>query len=444
MILYTYTADSDGAGNLGSSTSRLVTVVEPEPITITSLNIASSSGNNYANAGKTLTLTLVTDGTDLGNFTGTLLGRALVNDTNGGSAEFTATVVSGDDGNATFSIALTNSSDNRISITNADITDGSFITIDTIKPVIVLIDGTVSVLRGDAYLEPGTAISDSGNAAYAGLVSASSIDTTILGLQNITYTGTADAAGNVPDKKTRTITVLAKPLGLNSLTIISDNNVNTSFAKVGDVITVSLVVNGTIGNVTGVIANNSVTYAVNGNNASYTTTVDGNFVDTTSVFFSIAAYNEDNLTFTTFTNANLNGSNIAIDTTAPSITLNGANNTLVFTNSAYVDKNATASDASYATDDVQVSGAGNVNTATVDNYTISYTAPDDPAGNMGPTITRNVIVQDAPSINITNFTITSDNSNTSYAKAGDTLILTLNVNDSITNYTGKILKYCPR
>ena len=107
------------------------------------------------------------------------------------------------------------------------------------------------------------------------------------------------------------------------------------------------------------------------------------------------------LTFTTFTNANLNGSNIAIDTTAPSITLNGANNTIVFTNSAYVDKNATASDASYATDDVQVFGAGNVNTALVGNYTITYTAPDDPAGNTGPTITRNVIVQDVPPINIT-------------------------------------------
>ena len=439
VILYTYTADSDGAGNLGSSTSRIVTVVEPEPITITSLNIASSSGNNYANANKTITLTLVTDGTDLGNFTGILLGRELVNDTNGSSAEFTTTVVSGDDGNATFSIALTNSSGNRISITNADITDGSFVTIDTIKPVIVLTGGAVSILQGDAYQESGTAISDSGNASYTGSVSASSIDNTILGSQNITYTGTADAAGNVPDQKTRTITVLAKPLGLNSLTIESNNNVNTSFAKDGDAITVTLTTNGTIGNVTGVIANNSVTYPVNGNNASSTVTVDGNFVDTASVSFSITAYNEDNLTFTTFTNANLNGSNIAIDTTAPSITLNGANNTIVFTNSAYVDKNATASDVSYATDDVQVFGAGNVNTALVGNYTITYTAPDDPAGNTGPTITRNVIVQDVPPINVNSLSITSS-SGTNYANASKNIILTLVTDGSdLSNITGTLL-----
>ena len=46
-------------------------------------------------------------------------------------------------------------------------------------------------------------------------------------------------------------------------------------------------------------------------------------------------------------------------------------------------------------------------------------------------------------LTLRNFTITSDNSNTSYAKAGDTLTLTLSVNDSITNYTGKILNTAP-
>ena len=402
IVLYTYTANPDGAGNAGNSTSRLVTVTDIEPITINSLNIASSSGNNYANANKTITLTLVTDGTDLGNFTGTLLGRQITtSESTGGTATFTTTVQPSDvNENATFSITMTNSSGNQISISNADITDDSFVTIDTIKPVIVLTGGAVSVLQGDAYQEPGTTISDSGNAAYAGLVSASSIDITILGSQNITYTGTADAAGNEPDSINRTITVLAKPLGLNSLTIISDNNVNTSFAKDGDVITVTLVANGTIGNVTGIIANNSVTYTVNGNNASATVTVNGTFVDTANVTFSINASNEDNLTFRTFTNANLTGSNIAIDTTAPSITLNGANNTIVFTNFAYTDKNATATDVSYATGSVQVSGTDTVNTATAGNYTITYTAPDDPAGNPGNTISRTVRVQDASPLEI--------------------------------------------
>ena len=45
--------------------TRNVTVVELDPITLTSLTIASSSGNNFANAGKTITVTLETDGTNL-------------------------------------------------------------------------------------------------------------------------------------------------------------------------------------------------------------------------------------------------------------------------------------------------------------------------------------------------------------------------------------------
>ena len=58
--------------------SRIITIIEADPITVTSLSIASSSGDNFANAGKTITVTLETDGTDLGNFTGTLLGRDIV------------------------------------------------------------------------------------------------------------------------------------------------------------------------------------------------------------------------------------------------------------------------------------------------------------------------------------------------------------------------------
>ena len=69
---YTYTADNDTAGNLGDSVSRIITIIDADPITIRSLSIASNSGNNFANEGKTITVTLETDGSDLGNFTATL------------------------------------------------------------------------------------------------------------------------------------------------------------------------------------------------------------------------------------------------------------------------------------------------------------------------------------------------------------------------------------
>ena len=48
---YTYTAVADNAGNPGDSVSRIITIIDAEPITVTSLSIASSSGNNFANAG---------------------------------------------------------------------------------------------------------------------------------------------------------------------------------------------------------------------------------------------------------------------------------------------------------------------------------------------------------------------------------------------------------
>ena len=214
---YTYTAVADNAGNLGEGVSRIITIIDAEPITVTSLSITSSSGNNFANAGKTITVTLVTDGTDLGNFTATLLGRDIVKENaNSGTATFTTTVLPGDtNGNAIFSITATNSSGNRILVTNDDIADGSFVTIDTIKPVITVIDASNNtVLQGATYHDPGTVITDANNASYDGTASATQLDTLIPGAQNITYTGPADAAGNIPDPVNRTVTVLPKPLGI--------------------------------------------------------------------------------------------------------------------------------------------------------------------------------------------------------------------------------------
>ena len=132
---YTYTADADSAGNLGPSLSRIITIIDAPLIGITSLSITSSPGNsNFANEGKTITLRLQTDSNNLGNFTGTLLGRDIIkNDVNSGTVEFTETVSPSDtNGNVTFSIVVTNSSGGRVSFTESDLDTGSFVTIDTV------------------------------------------------------------------------------------------------------------------------------------------------------------------------------------------------------------------------------------------------------------------------------------------------------------------------
>ena len=90
---------------------------------------------------------------------------------------------------------------------------------------------------------------------------------------------------------------------------------------------------------------------------------------------------------------------------------------------------------SYATDK-QLVGIGYVDYTRVGNYTLVYT-DTDAAGNKATSI-LNVVVLAAPPINITLFTITSNNSNNSYAKAGDTLTIQSSINYTIASYTATI------
>ena len=321
-----YSADSDRAGNQPKNVTRTVTVI-PTPINIISLNITSSSGDNFANAGKTITVSLETDGTDLGNFTGTLLGRSFTNMTSGGSATFTTTVLANDtNGNATFTITVTNSSRNMITVTNYDeIIGNSFVTIDTVKPNITL-NGTSpdTVLQGNNYTDLGANVSDLNNPLYNEIVTASitNLNTSSLGAQNITYSAPADAAGNIPDSVNRTVTVLAKPLGLVSLIITGNNSVNsTSYVKLGDQITINFTANGTIDHAVVNITDTSNVYTLSDNNILVNYTLDDSFKDANGVAFNITVYNEDNTTSTIFTQDDLDNTNLIIDSTPPNITL---------------------------------------------------------------------------------------------------------------------------
>ena len=409
----------------------------------------TNNGTSIARANQNITVTLVTDGTDLGNFAGILLGKNIA-DTNPstvtvntdipGTAIFTTTVLSTDtNGNITFSITATNSSASQLVVTNENITDGSFVTVDTVKPIITLNgSSTDTVLQGNNYTDLGANVSDSNNSLYNEIVNASTtnLDTSSLGAQNITYSAPADAAGNVPDPINRTVTVLAKPLGIDTLTITSTNSENSLYATTGDEITITLDANGTIGSATTIsIASISLQYTLVNDRLTTTYVVNSSLADTTNLGFTITAYNEDNTTSRTFTATNLNGSNIIIDKTSPTIVLEGINNTIVPTNSSYTDAGATASDPSYASN-IPVTGTStNFDVTQAGNYTFTYTAPDDEAGNPGPSITRNVVVKDTPPIGITTFTIETK---TGYAKAGDEINFFLLVNNTIDDHTFQI------
>ena len=324
-------------------------------------------------------------------------------------------------------------------MTKASITDGSFVTIDTIKPVITITDASNNtVLQGNTYSDPGTEITDANNASYDDVISATALDTSILGAQNITYSAPADAAGNIPDPVNRTVTVLAKPLGLVSLNIAGNNSVNsTSYVKLGDQITINFTANGTISRAVINITDTSNVYTTSDNNILVNYTLDDSFKDANGVAFNITVYNEDNTTSTVFTHDNLTNTNLIIDSTPPNITLNGDSTITVYTNTIFDDENATAYDLSYGS--ITITGTGTVDTATPDTYTLSYAAPDDYAGNTGQSTTRTILVTNAPDINITALTISSSSSN-NFARADQTITLMLYTDSSdLTNATGTFL-----
>ena len=90
--------------------------------------------------------------------------------------------------------------------------------------------------------------------------------------KTITYSALVMLQAMCTDSITRTVTVQAKPLGLVTLTIESDNAQNNLYAKIGDEITITLVANGTIGSATTTtIASNTITPVLTGSTlvASY-------------------------------------------------------------------------------------------------------------------------------------------------------------------------------
>ena len=162
----------------------------------------------------------------------------------------------------------------------------------------------------------------------------------------------------------------------------------------------------------------------------------------------------------TSTQTNLLGSSIIIDNTAPTITLHGndpfldevllqtiSHTVISDDHTIQVPANTTVLQTQVLLQTISRTSYGDQTINTTDTpstsvsgtFTVNYKAPDDYAGNTGPTVTRTLTVQDAPPINITTLTIVSGASNTAYAKAGDTLSLKLVVSDTISTHDVQIL-----
>ena len=95
-----------------------------------------------------------------------------------------------------------------------------------------------------------------------------------------------------------------------------------------------------------------------------------------------------------------------------------------------------------------ITTSNDLNTSKIGSTAIfTYTAKPDGAGNLGPSVTRNVTIVGYSQIDVTSLTVSSDNSvfssyaqsNPSYAKTGDSLSITLMATDIIGSGSATIL-----
>ena len=303
---------------------------------------------------------------------------------------------------ADFTIALGHDQKSTLTVTEDTFNQSVFV--DTIRPRIELVGSanyTVFIESNDPFI-PGAIVTD-GDPGYSpnytvtidGTLDTSKLSTVVV----YTYTADDDTAGNPGMSINRTVSVVDfEQIDIKSLTLTDNNHASSDYVKAGDTVTLTLITDGSdVGNATGhIFGDTNLVSSISNNRITFTKTVYEN--DTNGLAtFEIFVRNSTGYAGIV-TRADLTSGDVSVDTIPPTITLNGEHNTIVALNRPYTDENATAFDISYGYQNV--TPTGNVNVNVENDYTLTYTAPDDPAGNDGPSITRNVRVIDFPPLSI--------------------------------------------
>ena len=434
---------------IGSSAYAIATSRADEGIQFINLNyhrlVYSDNVNSaYAKEGDILTLEFAVNDTIVSSTTQFINPAQMpsINITNAtSSATYTATLTVPSDpieAFADFVITLENNQSVTLSVTENDFPSNVFI--DTISPTIELVgdsDHTVYVGTQNPII-PGAIATDNSpgySASYSTSI-AGTLDTSSIG-SNVIYTYTAhpDVAGNLGENVTRSVTVVGyDPLNVTSLTVSSDNSINSSYAKAGDTITIQLKHDGVIQNATGIILGDE-----NFTLGKYFSATDLKKVITQSdtngnLTFNIFVINSSNYA-ARLTQEDLTNNNIIIDTVPPIIYLYGTNNTISGLGLPYTDPGAISYDLSYGIQNVI--GTGTVNTNAIGTYDITYNVIDF-AGNPA-TITRTVHVQQLAPISLTNETsqflvspTTTVTDSADYPYLGDSYkVTTVKIDDTI-------------
>ena len=230
-----------------------------------------------------------------------------------------------------------------------------------------------------------------------------------------------------PTRSSTNFRIMELEVGRNLLNITS-NNTNPAYAKAGDKLTVHLTLDYFDHVRSANILEQSLSTNRDGNYLKLSKNVPNTDIEYNATFHvTVRTGNID----TYFSQDDLQYQNIFVDTIAPKISIDGNKTTYSLLQNRSINRipNAIASDGSpgylglYNT-----TITGNLDNSTIGstaNYT--YTAYPDAAGNLGDSINLTVTVTDYPPINITSLTVKSDNSvnSSSYARAGDKIIITL-------------------
>ena len=302
--------------------------------------------------------------------------------------------------NASITSSITNYLGATLDLTETDLI-GQNVFVDTIAPTITPIgDANYAALVGTSYTDQGAIASDGSPGYDTSNYSTSktgNVNTSDIGsIVTYTYTAYPDAAGNPGASATRTVTVVDyAPLNVTSLTVSSNNSANSSYAKAGDNVTITLVTDGSdVETATGnILGNTNFAQNPSGNTITLSKIITQSDANG-DLTFDIVVTNSSKYA-ASVTQDNLIGSNIIIDTVPPLLYLYGANNTVSYVGSSYVDAGAISYDISYGIQNV--TGTSTV-TSTVGTYDVTYDAPDS-AGNPA-NIIRIVHVQEIPQLSL--------------------------------------------
>ena len=193
-VLYTYTT-TDSAGNTNSTTRTVTISDDPPQPEVSSLKIESGNAT-YVRPGKVVTLTLDLDGFNPTSATGVLFDTVVTPTINGNTVTVSATIPEQqEDGDVVFFITLKNLT-STIHVSNYDITDDSYVFVDTTAPVLTLLgqDGAI-VPTGSDFEYLGASVSDASLDSDIIVDTRNQLSTSNPGASTLIYTK-SDQAGN--------------------------------------------------------------------------------------------------------------------------------------------------------------------------------------------------------------------------------------------------------